>query len=35
VTAEPGVKPTDLPPVHWKRDMRIGGAKEVPNVAAS
>jgi hypothetical protein len=35
VTADPGVKPTDLPPVHWKRDMRIGAAKEVPSVAAS
>ncbi|HEX4106932.1 MAG TPA: hypothetical protein VHX88_02285 [Solirubrobacteraceae bacterium] len=24
VAHEPGIKPTDLPPVHWKRDMRIG-----------
>jgi 4-hydroxy-tetrahydrodipicolinate reductase len=24
VAAAPGIKPTDIPPVHWKRDMRIG-----------
>ena len=24
VAAEPGIKATDLPPVHWRRDMRAG-----------
>jgi 4-hydroxy-tetrahydrodipicolinate reductase len=23
VAAEPGVKPTDVPPVHWRRDLRL------------
>jgi hypothetical protein len=35
LAAAPGIKPTDLPPAHWKRDMRIGAAQEMPGVAAS
>jgi 4-hydroxy-tetrahydrodipicolinate reductase len=34
VAAEPGIKPTDLPPVHWKRDMRTGISNHPPVPAA-
>jgi hypothetical protein len=34
VAEEPGIKPTDLPPVHWKRDMRAGISKQPPVPAA-
>lgn len=32
VAAPPGIKPTDIPPVHWKRDMRIRTDRELTRV---
>jgi 4-hydroxy-tetrahydrodipicolinate reductase len=31
IAAEPGIKPTDVPPVHWRRDLRAGA--ELASVA--
>jgi 4-hydroxy-tetrahydrodipicolinate reductase len=34
VAAPPGIKPTDMPPVHWKRDMRAAPAELMRLTAA-